>query len=145
MPDARRAALRVPPGRYDRHGRQGGPSTAARVVALSTGGLLLLAAVAYVALQRAPEARGTVRSFEVRSQTSVRVVFTVDRPPGSAAECLVRSRAPDGLEVGRALVPVPQSPDGEGRVLVTYDLVTQRRATTGEVTGCRVTADPAGR
>ena len=106
------------------------------VLAVVVGAVVL--AVLVAGFQRT---RNSVHSrlvaFEVRPPASVMVTFEVVKPAGRAAVCLVRARAPDGAEVGRAEVPVPARTDGRRTSTVTSDLRTTRTATTGEIYGCR--------
>lgn len=98
--------------------------------------VLLSLAVALVLFNRFGDvgARATVRSYEVLSDTAVRVDFQVVKAPGETVVCTVRARDASGAEAGIALVRV--GPSSGGSVLVSHELVTTSRANTGEVTGC---------
>jgi hypothetical protein len=90
-----------------------------------------------------PEYRPAVLAFQIgegADEGTVTIRFQVFKPPGKAATCIVRARASNGEEVGRAEVDIPAgNPDGES-VTVTYTLATSREPVTGEVVGCA----PAG-
>jgi hypothetical protein len=75
-----------------------------------------------------------VASYQVQSDQSVGLTFTVDRDhPNQAADCIVYALAADGSEVGRREVYVP--PSGTTIQLSTR-LRTDKRATTVEFYGC---------
>jgi hypothetical protein len=76
-----------------------------------------------------------VRSFDVRSDGSVRITWEVDLDKGEVGECKLRARGSDLTEVGTAVAPV--GPGRGGALVTSYDLTTTARARTGEVVGCR--------
>jgi hypothetical protein len=90
-----------------------------------------------------PEYRPAVLAFQIGEGTAegtVTIRFQVFKPGGEPATCIVRARATNGEEVGRAEVDIPGgNPDGDS-VTVTYTLATSREPVTGEVVGCA----PAG-
>ena len=78
--------------------------------------------------------RATVRSFEVLSDTAIRVDFEVVKAAGDTVVCTVRARDASGSETGFALVRV--GPADDDTVLVSHELPTRNRANTGELIGC---------
>ena len=123
-----------PPGRYGRRREaQRFPRWPGAVLAgVVAVGALVLAVIAF--RNQNGTVQSAVRSFAITEHT-VRVTFDVRKPPGAAAQCVVRARDIQGREVGWARVPVP----ARGRLVrVTYALPTTARAVTGEVLGCTV-------
>lgn len=82
-----------------------------------------------------PEYQPKVLTFQV-GEDQVAIRFAVYKPGGKAATCIVRARAANGEEVGRAEVPVPAGKPDSDSVTVTYTLATSREPLTGEVVGC---------
>jgi hypothetical protein len=77
-----------------------------------------------------------VDAFDVRSDTSIAVTVTIDRPDTSlAAECLVFAQAVTYDRVGEKRVRV--EPGGSGLTTVRLELRTFKRATTAAVESCR--------
>lgn len=76
----------------------------------------------------------TVGFSDITDQT-VTVRFTVYLPAGSTAECVVRAMDIDGVEVGRALVPIEA--DG-GTASVVYALPVTERPSTAFVQTCQL-------
>ena len=99
------------------------------VVALS-----LVVAVVLYGRYGPGEVRSGLLSFEVVSDSTVRIRFEVVKDPAQTAVCTVRARDREGTEAGVALVRV--EPAAEGRTRVSYDLATRLRATSGELIGC---------
>lgn len=135
---------RFPPGRYGR--RREPRSTPRWLVALLTAGVVVAGFAISAQLYRQygdPEYRPSVLAFQVgegADDGTVTIRFQVFKPAGKAATCIVRARASNGEEVGRAEVDIPAgNPDSES-VTVTYTLATSREPVTGEVVGCA----PAG-
>lgn len=134
------AAPQFPAGRY---GRRREPRPPRRwTVALLTGLVIVAGLAVAVQLYRQygdPEYQPKVLTVQP-SENRVKIRFQVYKPGGQAAVCIVRARAENGEEVGRAEVDIPAgSPDGDS-VIVTYTLATSRKPVTGEVVGCA----PAG-
>jgi hypothetical protein len=109
------------------------------------GTLLVVALVAvpflgwvlWAALQHAhQELRWETVGFDNSSSTSVKVNFDVFLPEGSSAECTVRALTADGLEVGRAQVPVHARGDN---TTVVYSLQVTARPSSAFVDTCRLT------
>jgi hypothetical protein len=127
---------RFPAGRY---GRRREPRTTRRwVVVLLVIGVIAAGLAISVQLYRQygnPPYQATVLSFHP-GQHRVTIEFEVYKPRGEAATCIVRARAANGEEVGRAEVPVPAGDPGADSVRVTYPLATSREPVTGEVAGC---------
>ncbi|MET0233941.1 MAG: DUF4307 domain-containing protein [Kibdelosporangium sp.] len=103
------AGRELPEGRYGSRA-SAKPAGRWRKWLLPVTGLLLAAAVAYVAYQNlgsAPiEAQRT--AFSPAGDSSVRISFTVTREtPSRPAVCVVRARVLDGSEGGRKEVYVP--------------------------------------
>jgi hypothetical protein len=101
------------------------------VIAAVALGWLLWAAWSF-----ANRTTGRVVSYEP-SDRSVTITIEVVRKPGTAAECLLRSRNEAGTEVGRKLVSIPAGP--ERRVVTTETLTTSDRPISGELRECRST------
>jgi hypothetical protein len=127
---------RFPAGRY---GRRREPRTSRRwilvvlVIAVIAAGLAV--SVQLYRQYGDPPYQPKVLSFHP-AKDRVTIEFEVYKPRGQAATCIVRARAANGEEVGRAEVPVPAGdPDAES-VTVTYTLATSREPVTGEVVGC---------
>ncbi len=94
----------------------------------------LFVAVVYFRAFGAPEVGSGLRTYDVRSDTSVQVSFEVRKDPAQTAVCTLRARSATGAEVGQALVRV--GPADARSTVVSYDLATTGRATLAEVTGC---------
>lgn len=128
--------LAYPPGRYGRRreatGRRWVVPALATVCAVAVAVVLVLAYRAYVV----DAVTGQVLHYRDVTDTQVAITFEVVRPPGTRVECVVRARAQDGSEVGRASVAIPSSPAGGRTVVVTHVLPTTKRPYTGELVGC---------
>ena len=140
-----------------RRGATTTPEERARVVAVARHGVRLtrrskiitivsvalvsaaaLAALLWIALYQAnPAVRGTLLGYEVTSDRAVEVRFEVWRKPGVTAQCVVRARNAEGVEVGSRLITIPP---GERRVVQTVALETRSRAVSGELKDCREAA-----
>ncbi len=97
-----------------------------------------LAALFWIALYHAnPAVRGTLLGYEVTSDRAVEVRFEVWRKQGVTAQCVVRARNAEGVEVGSRVITIPA---GEHRVEETVVLETRSRAITGELKDCREAA-----
>lgn len=97
-----------------------------------------LAALVWIALYHAnPPVRGTLLGYEVTSDRAVAVRFEVWRKQGVTAQCVVRARNAEGVEVGSRVITIPA---GEHRVQETVVLETRSRAITGELKDCREAA-----
>jgi hypothetical protein len=122
----------LPPGRYDP------PSPRARIltwvlaVAVSIGALA--GAWALYSRHQAGRLDGELTSYDVRSDSLVRIRFTVV-PRGHRGECMVRAKDRTGAETGAQLVSV--TPTRERTQEITVDLATKARAVNGELVGCR--------
>ncbi|MGH3648617.1 MAG: DUF4307 domain-containing protein [Micromonosporaceae bacterium] len=140
MPDQLAAEPTFPAGRY---GRRRQPRPARRWVAVLLATLVIIAGLA-ISLQLYrqygdPTYQPKVLTFTI-GDGEVTIRFQVYKPGGQPATCIVRARAANGEEVGRAEVAIPAgSPDSDS-VTVTYTLATSREPVTGEVVGCA----PAG-
>jgi Domain of unknown function (DUF4307) len=97
-----------------------------------------LTGLLWIALYQAnPPVRGTLLGYEVTSNRAVEVRFEVWRRPGVTAQCVVRARNAEGVEVGSRLIIIPA---GERRVIRTEVLETRSRAVSGELKDCRQAA-----
>ena len=97
-----------------------------------------LTGLLWIALYQAnPPVRGTLLGYEVTSDRAVEVRFEVWRRPGVTAQCVVRARNAEGVEVGSRLIIIPA---GERRVIRTEVLETRSRAVSGELKDCRQAA-----
>ena len=153
------AERRREPGQVaDEPARVGEQGAASSVPVASTGagrgaragrvvGVVVLAGVSLViALTLAQPLFGTPEEVRQRAVAfdvlgdDVRVVWQVDRPADLDVVCVVRARAEDGREVGRAEVPVPA---GRSRVRVEYVLRTTGDPVTGELVDCGAPDDGA--
>ncbi len=77
-----------------------------------------------------------VDAFEVRSDTTIAVTVTVDRPdPSQGAECLLYAQAVSYDRVGETRIQV--DPGGTGLTTMRLELRTFKRATTAAVESCR--------
>ena len=77
-----------------------------------------------------------VDAFEVRSDTTIAVTVSIDRPdPSVGAECLVFAQAVTYDRVGETRVRV--DPGGTPLTVVRLELRTFKRATTAAVESCR--------
>lgn len=81
-----------------------------------------------------------VRSYQVLSDTAVRVDVEVAREPGSRAWCVLRARDGKGAEVGRRQVDVPVSDDRT--TVLSAEVPTTGRPNTGELVGCEAGSAP---
>jgi hypothetical protein len=79
---------------------------------------------------------GTVLHYDSVTDSQVRITFEVVKDGGTPATCVLRARARDGSEVGRATVSVPAGPVDQKSVVVTHVLPTTGRPLTGELAGC---------
>ena len=73
-----------------------------------------------------------VLRFVPEGETAVTVTFTVDKPGGGGAVCLVRALTQQADEIGAAEVTVPAGK----RVTMTYRLATKGRPYTVDVPWC---------
>ena len=82
-----------------------------------------------------PPVSADVSSFEVVSDTRMKVTMTVQRPdPSVAVTCRVLAQATDFQPVAEQEVPVPASDVALADLHV--ELTTLRRATSASVSGC---------
>jgi hypothetical protein len=82
------------------------------------------------------QARGQVRTFEVRSDREVVLELEVAKTAGARAYCVIRARGVDGLEVGRDVAVVDAEGTDERVARGTFVLRTSERANTAELAGC---------
>jgi hypothetical protein len=90
--------------------------------------------VLWAAWSFANRTTGHVVSYQLADR-SVTITIEVVRKPGTAAECLIRSRNQAGAEVGRKVVTIPAGPDRS--VVVTETFPTSDRPISGELRQCR--------
>ena len=95
---------------------------------------LLGAVVLFARFGASTGARATLRTYEVLSDTSVRVQLEVARPAGQTAVCSVTAFGEDGQSVADSLVTVPSGQDRTTRV--TQALTTRARAVAVQVGDC---------
>jgi hypothetical protein len=129
-----------PPGRYGRRRAERPRRTWA--VALLVAAVLAVTTMVAVRLYQMygdPAYDADVITYTEATETQLVVTFRVTVPAGGAADCVLRARARDGAEVGRAEVRVDAAP-GQTRVTTSHRLATSRQAFVGEVLRCR----PAG-
>jgi hypothetical protein len=107
------------------------------------GVLLLVPFLAWVVwaglAQADRDLRWETAGFGDITDQSITVRFTVYLPPGSAAVCTVRAMDSDGVEVGRAQVPVESS---DRAASVVYALPVTERASTAFVESCQPEETP---
>ncbi len=122
-----------PPGRY---GPRRAPRPRQRWLAVSLLIVVLIAAGAVswklYSTYSANVIEVRVTAFSVVSEHQVHVQFQFTKDHDSAVTCIVRARARDGTEVGRANVVVPK----DGSRTRSYALNTRKKAVTGEVLQC---------
>ena len=104
--------------------------------------VLAAAGVAWLAWAGGYGATGTITArvdaFEVRSDTTIGVTVTVERPnPEVGAECLLYAQAVTYDRVGETRIVL--EPGGSGLTTVRLELRTFKRATTAAVESCRTT------
>ncbi|HEX6970131.1 MAG TPA: DUF4307 domain-containing protein [Micromonosporaceae bacterium] len=129
--------MTFPPGRY---GRRRAPRRTPRWLTA----LLIVAALAAgtalsFALYRSygdPTYDAKVITYTDITDHQVVIAFQVHVPPGGSARCVLRARAYDGAEVGRAEVQVTAEP-GSRQASAEHPVSTTRRPFVGEVLGCR--------
>ncbi|MFV2019836.1 DUF4307 domain-containing protein [Micromonospora sp. LOL_023] len=130
-------AAMFPPGRY---GRRRAPRTRRPwlVALLATVAVLvgMLVTVRLYTLYGDPTYDPKVITYTEATTDGILIDFTVTVPPGGSANCLVRARSHDGVEVGRDQVTVRAEP-GERQIRTTYRLATERQAFLGEVIRCQ--------
>jgi hypothetical protein len=126
---AERLRRRYPPPRLPR------PVLVAMVAVGAAVGMAWLIWAALV--HSTPAVSADVSSFEVVSDTRMKVTMTVQRSdPSVVATCRVIAQATDFQPVAEQQVPVPAS--SAELVDVTLELTTLRRATSASVSGCDV-------
>jgi Domain of unknown function (DUF4307) len=129
-----------PPGRY---GRRRAPRRARRWVPAVVAVITVVAGLALTLRLHQQYGEGAYDAELVRytdvTDGQVVVHFRVNLPAGKSATCTVRARNRAGVEVGRAPVRVPASP--QRRPLVTYRLATSERPVSGEIQGCGPATD----
>ena len=124
---------RRPPGRYDDKPRSS--RVFVLLAAIVVGALVAGGVYAFYTRHNEGRLAYQVRSFDVRSDSAVRITWEVKLADGEVGECKLRARGRSLNDVGTAIVPVGP---GKGGVLVTsHDLETSASAATAEVTGCR--------
>jgi hypothetical protein len=108
------------------------------VIVVAVVSAAALGVLVWIALYQAnPPVRATLLGYEVTSDRAVEVRFEVWRKPGVTAQCVVRARNAEGVEVGSRLIIIPA---GERRVVRTEVLETRSRAVSGELRDCREAA-----
>lgn len=90
-----------------------------------------------------PRADAMVVSWEATGATEAVVVFTVRRPPGSPAVCVLRAKDDQFIDIGYAVLPI--APAAAAVTQETFRLATTEPAYAVEVLGCRPGSSlPAG-
>ena len=124
--------LRHPAGRYDV------PSRAPQALLLAGAvlGVAVLIALAWLGFARTSSGRTRfgVTSYEVISDSQVRIRFEVRKSPSASLTCALVARSRDHATVGQ--VDVEVGPSAREVVGVTEVLTTTARASTVEVSGC---------
>ncbi len=106
---------------------------------------LIAAVILFSRFGASTGARATLLTYEVLSDSSVRVSLDVARPKGETAICAVKALGADGQSVADSLVQVP--PGTSTSTIFTQDIRTDGRAVSaqvGECTGRVPTPDPSG-
>jgi Domain of unknown function (DUF4307) len=129
-----------PPGRYGRRRaeRRPRPWTIAllMIVAIAVSSLV---AVRLYRMYGHPTYDADVITYTDVTDKQLVLTFRVTVPAGGAADCVLRARARDGAEVGRAEVRV-NAASNQTQITTSHRLTTSRQAFVGEVVRCR----PAG-
>ncbi len=100
--------------------------------------LTALVAFSFLAFQHYASTRAqfTNLDYQVESDRSVLIRFTVTLEPGQAADCLLQARDRNNAEVGSKTLHVVANGD-VSPFTVEEHLETTRRAVAGEVLSCR--------
>ena len=106
-------------------------AVAAVTVALASGGV---AYAAWYGLSSAGGVSVDPRSYEHVGDGVLRVTFAVTRPVGTTVVCDVEALSSSAAQVGLAREPVPAS--ARPTDVVSVDVLTSERATTGQPVGC---------
>lgn len=95
---------------------------------------------AWVAWDDVPPFQTQTHSFDIRDDQNTTVTFNVYRTDDVALSCLVLAQDLQKQVVGekRIEVPAPTSEAERDKTVVTVELVTDRRPTTGYVHECHV-------
>ncbi|WP_030236618.1 DUF4307 domain-containing protein [Streptomyces sp. NRRL S-350] len=131
---AETTAATLPEGRYGRSGDRDSDRRLKVVGAVC--GVLGLGVVAWLGgsyLLRETKINGSVPTFQVLSDSEVRLHLTVSKSDGQAGTCTVRSQGDDHAVVGVADFPVPAAGSSYDAVVT---LRTTSRGTTAELLGC---------
>lgn len=111
-------------------------SRAGVLVVIALVAIPFLGWVVWAGLQQAhQEIRWQTVGFSDATDESVSINFEVVMSPGSSAECTVRALDVQGVEVGRAQVPVTGQDD---TTRVDYDLAVTARPSSAFVDSCRL-------
>ena len=126
-----------PPGRYGRR-RAARPRRRWQVALLAAAAVALSCLIAVSLYQKYgnPDYDPQVVTYTDTTDTQIVITFRVAVPAGGSADCLLRARARDGAEVGRADVRV-RARAGETSVTSSHRVATSRRAFVGEALRCR--------
>jgi len=121
----------------ERYGRRPHPRAGRR---LSIVGVIVLVlgvgAVFWWSQSGGGRIQPTVTGYNVTSDTSITVSFTVTKPAGRAVTCRVVGEDRSTAVVGSLDVPIPAGP---AEVTRTVTLPTLRRAVTGLISSCTST------
>jgi Domain of unknown function (DUF4307) len=127
-------AAQLPEGRYGRRGNSESDRRLKVVGAVcAVLGLGLIAWLGGSYLLRETKINGSVPTFQVLSDSEVRLQLTVRKSDGQAGTCTVRSQGEDHGVVGVADFPVPAAGSSYD---ATVTLRTTARGTTAELLGC---------
>jgi hypothetical protein len=129
-----------PPGRY---GRRRSPAGRRRLFPVVFAVLVLaFSALLTVQLDRRygdPDYKSRIVGWTIESDTRMTIDFAVQVPRGGTAECLLRGRSYDGLDVGQGTTTV-SNPGAAAELRGRAEVVTKARASAGDVLRCH----PAG-
>ncbi|MGP4112538.1 DUF4307 domain-containing protein [Streptomyces sp. 4N509B] len=126
----------VPPeGRYGRSRAERARTDRRLTITGIVLGVALLAFVAWAGISYVSEQRvsGELTTFDVVSDTEVRLSLAVRKPADTDGVCTVRAQAEDGLEVGRTELRLTDEGDDIHRA---FTLRTTERATAVELLSC---------
>ncbi len=105
-------------------------------------GLSFLALVLFLGVRLSNTAiEAGVLTYDTVSDERMSITYEIQRRDETPATCVLRARAPDGFDVGYAVVELPPA---QGRTRHTFQMATAYRALVGELLGCGLDEAPPG-